>query len=85
MLGVSPAPGATGMEFPAAWQAAKAAKRCGVETFGDFSAKFQGFAPDLYVSVIDVNGSRTKAEAALAKVRPCVPGAYLKQGTYAGE
>ena len=51
VLGTSPAPDATGMEFPDALRASEAAERCGLATMGDFTAKFDGFAPDLYVSV----------------------------------
>ena len=85
VLGASPAPGSTGVRFPAARQAAEAARRCGVETISDFSAKFEGFAPDLFVTVAGDDPTRARAEARLAEVRPCVPAAYLKRGAYAGE
>lgn len=85
VLGASPAPGSTGVRFLAAQQAAEAARRCGIETVSDFSGKFEGFAPDLFVTVAGDDRMRARAEARMAKVRPCVPGAYLKQGAYAGE
>lgn len=85
VLGASPVSGSTGVSFPAARKAEEAARRCGVETVTDFSSKFEGFAPDLFVTVTGDDRTRARAEARLAKVRPCVPGAYLKRGAYAGE
>lgn len=85
VLGASPAPGSNGIDFPAARRAGEAARSCGVETMGDFSAKFEGFAPDLYVTVAGGYRTRAGAEAARVKLRPCVPDAYLKRGAYAGE
>lgn len=63
-----------------------AGRRCGVKAFWDFSSKFSGFAAG-YTVVVAENpyASRDRAEAVLAKVRPCVPQAYFKQGRYAGE
>jgi hypothetical protein len=85
VLGSSPAPDSTGVTFPTAWRAGKAARRCGVDAMSDFSAKFEGFAPDLYVSAAGGYRTRDEAAAVLARVRPCVPGAYVKRGSYAGE
>ncbi|WP_102958065.1 SPOR domain-containing protein [Mangrovicella endophytica] len=84
VLGTSPAPDATGMEFPDALRASEAAERCGLSTMGDFTAKFEGFAPDLYVSVAGGWDSRAEALEALARVQPCVPRAYVKRGLYIG-
>lgn len=62
------------------------ARRCGLTAFWDFSSKFSGFARGYTVVVAEQPfGSRSRAERALAKIRPCVPDAYLKRGRYAGE
>ena len=61
------------------------ARRCGMQTTGDFAAKFEGFAPSLYVTAVSGFTTRSEAEAALIRVRPCVPDASLRQGGYAGE
>lgn len=61
-------------------------RACGVDPFGDFSAKFAGFAPGVVV-VVHMVPFPTKAAAApmLKAARRCVPDAYLKWGRYAGE
>lgn len=51
----------------------------------DFPAKSEGFTPDHYVSIVGGFTIRPKAEAALARICPCVPDAYLRHGSYAGE
>lgn len=62
------------------------AAQCGVEAFNDFSSKFDGFAPGLTVVVsMGAYKSKAKAEAALAKVQPCIADAYVKKARYAGE
>ncbi len=83
VLGARPAPDGNDPGDPAL--DAKA-RRCGVEPFGDFSSKFEGFRPGLVV-VVAIDAYRTKAEAAetLAKAKRCIPDAYLKYGRYAGE
>ena len=53
--------------------------------FNDLSEKFKGFAPGLHVFAVGAFATRDKAEAALAKTRPCFPGAYLKQAEHLGE
>jgi hypothetical protein len=58
--------------------------KCGVVPFNDFSGKFIGFAPGYDVAVVGAY-SRSIAQTILARVRPCVPGAYIKHGRYAGE
>lgn len=85
VLGASSSPDSTLRPFPEAWKASHAARRCGVEPMGDFSAKFEGFAPDLYVSVVGGFTTRAEAEAMLGRLRRCVPDAYLRRGGYAGE
>jgi len=62
-----------------------AAKRCGIKAFWDFSSKFRGFARDYTVVVTGPYAAKSAAEAALTKAKPCAAGAYIKQGTYAGE
>ncbi len=61
-------------------------RTCGVDPFGDFSAKFEGFSPGVVV-VVHMVPFPTKAAAApmLEAARRCVPDAYLKWGRYAGE
>ncbi|SHJ89894.1 hypothetical protein SAMN02745194_03676 [Roseomonas rosea] len=85
VLGSSAAPESLPRPFPEADRAAEAARRCGVEPMGDYSAKFEGFAPDLYVTVVGGFTTRREAEAALARLRRCVPDAYLRRGGYGGE
>jgi hypothetical protein len=62
-----------------------AALRCGVSALQDFSSKFRGFAPGYAVVVAGAYATRAAAERALARLRPCIGGAYLKQASYAGE
>ena len=85
VLGSSAAPESLPRDFPEANRAAEAARRCGAEPMGDYSAKFEGFAPDLYVTVVGGFTTRREAEAALARLRRCVPDAYLRRGGYGGE
>jgi hypothetical protein len=85
VLGSSPAPESLPRPHPEADRAAEGARRCGMEPMGDFSAKFENFAPDLYVSVVGGFATRQEAAAALDRLRPCVPGAYLRRGGYGGE
>ncbi|MEN9895278.1 MAG: hypothetical protein RIR97_1130 [Pseudomonadota bacterium] len=67
-------------------QVRTAAAACGVEAFNDFSTKFAGFTPGLTVVVsMGAYASKTKAESALAKLKPCIPDAYVKKARYAGE
>ena len=56
-----------------------------VPTFNDFSGKFAGFADGFDVVVVGGYTSRVAAEADLARLRRCVPTAYVRRGTYAGE
>lgn len=58
---------------------------CGFEPFNDFSSKFFGFRPGLNVFVLGAYASRGEANAILRAARRCVPDAYIKRGTYAGE
>ncbi len=62
-----------------------AARRCGLKPFHDFSSKFGGFTRGYTVVVVGAYASRSAAEGVLAKAKPCVPTAYLRQGSYAGE
>lgn len=63
-----------------------AAAKCGLEAFNDFSNKFEGFAPGLTVVVVwSAFKSKSKANAALKKVKPCIADAYLKKARYLGE
>ena len=62
-----------------------AARRCGLSPFQDFSSKFQNFAPGYAVVVVGAYASKATADQVLAKARRCLPGAYVKQGSYAGE
>ncbi len=66
--------------------ARNAAAQCGLEAFNDFSSKFEGFTPGLTVVVVwSAFASKAKANAALERVRPCVPDAYIKRARYLGE
>jgi hypothetical protein len=85
VLGSSAAPESLPRDFPEANRAVAAARRCGVEAMGDYSAKFEGFAPELYVAVVGGFSTRREAEAMLARLRRCVPDAYLRHGGYGGE
>lgn len=62
-----------------------AARRCGIKPMQDFSSKFRGFAPGYTVVVAGAYGSKVGAEQVSARARRCLPGAYVKQGSYAGE
>ena len=62
-----------------------AARRCGLKPFQDFSSKFGNFAPGYAVVVVGAYGSKARAGQALAKAKECLPDAYIKQGSYAGE
>ena len=61
------------------------AARCGFAAFNDFSNKFLGFAPGYDVVVLGAFPSKSRAEAVLNAVKPCVPGAYVKFARHAGE
>jgi hypothetical protein len=63
----------------------RAAARCRLKIFNDFSGKFRGFAPGHNVFVLGAFGSKAQAEARARAARPCFPGAYVKYGAYAGE
>ena len=64
---------------------AAAARRCGLKPFWDFSSKFSNFMPGYLVVVVGAYGSKIGADRVLATAKGCLPGAYLKQGSYAGE
>lgn len=66
-------------------RAEAAARRCGLRPHQDFSSKFRGFVPGYVVVVVGAFSSQSKAKSVLAQARRCVPDAYIKQGTYAGE
>lgn len=65
-------------------RATAAVKRCGLQPFNDFSGKF-GFAEGYDVVVVGPFRGSPQAERVLARLRPCVPDAYLKPGRYLGE
>lgn len=81
----SSAPDSTMQDVTKANRAGDAARRCGLQPMEDFPAKSEGFTPDHYVSIVGGFTIRPKAEAALARLCPCVPDAYLRHGSYAGE
>ncbi|WP_458096463.1 hypothetical protein [Roseomonas sp. WA12] len=85
VLGSSAAPESLPRDFPEANRAAEAARRCGVEPMSDYSAKFENFAPELYVTVVGGFTTRREAEMMLARLQRCVPDAYLRRGGYGGE
>ncbi len=62
-----------------------AARRCGLKPLQDFSSKFSNFTPGFTVVVAGAYGSKAGADRVLAKAKGCMAGAYVKQGTYAGE
>ncbi len=61
------------------------AQSCGESPFNDVSDKFSGFASGFDVSVLGAYPIRARAEAALSRIGPCVPGAYIRRSRYAGE
>ena len=78
-------PDTTQVQDEAVRRAAAAVARCGFQPFNDFSGKFAGFAEGFDVVVVGGYTSRSTAEADLARLRLCVPTAYVRRGTYAGE
>lgn len=62
-----------------------AARRCGLKPFHDFSSKFRGFATGYTVVVVGAYASKASAERMSIEAASCLPGAYVKQGSYAGE
>lgn len=56
-----------------------------MEAFNDFSFKFSGFAPGYTVHVLGAYALKAEAKAVLAEAKRCVPDAYIRRGTYAGE
>lgn len=62
-----------------------AAKRCGLTTFNDFSAKFRGLEPGYDVVVVGPYPAKASADRYLARIKRCVPGAYLKEAEHLGE
>lgn len=78
-------PDYTQVQYEAVRRAAAAVARCGLEAFNDFSGKFIGFSEGFDVVVVGGYKTRAAAEADLARLRPCVPTAYIRKGTYAGE
>jgi hypothetical protein len=66
-------------------RSSEAARRCGLTTFNDFSFKFRGLKPGYDVVVIGPYPERASARRYLARVQPCVPGAYLKEAEHLGE
>ena len=87
VLGSAPAPNNIfSPQTDAAVRAVEAAaRRCGLAPFQDFSSKFRGFTPGYAVVVDGAYASRASAGQVLAKPKGCIPGAYVKQGAYAGE
>ncbi len=78
-------PDYTQVQYEAVRQASAAVTRCGLEPFNDFSGKFIGFTEGFDVVVVGGYPSRAAAERDLARLRPCVPTADIRKGTYAGE
>lgn len=78
-------PDYTKVQTEAVHRASAAVTRCGLEPFNDFSGKFIGFAEGYDVVVVGGYKTRTAAEADLKRLQPCVPTAYIRKGTYAGE
>lgn len=62
-----------------------AANRCGFKAFTDFSMKFAGMAPGYNILVLGPRNERLEAEKIAQSVRRCVPDAYVKRTSYAGE
>ncbi|MHC2019990.1 hypothetical protein [Methylobacterium sp. CM6247] len=63
------------------------ARKCGIRTFNDFSAKFVGFKPGYNVFVLlgSPYGSKQLADKNRELVKQCFPGSYVKFGQYLGE
>jgi hypothetical protein len=61
-------------------RSAAAAADCGVETAEAQTHAGSGFRPGLTILFSGPYSSRSLAEAALRRVRPCVPDAYVKPG-----
>ena len=78
-------PDSSNFQAKAVRAASAAIRRCGLEPFNDFSMKFAGFQPGYDVVVVGGYSSREDASAALALLRPCVPGAFVKAGRHLGE
>ncbi len=78
-------PDYTHVQYEAVRRASTDVARCGLEPFNDFSSKFVGFAEGFDVVVVGGYASRAAAETDLARLRPCVPGAYVRSGRYAGK
>jgi hypothetical protein len=75
---------------PAAWDDTTAfadkVRACGIDAFGDFSAKFTNFRPGFVATVHMVPFTdKSEALAMLERAKRCVPDAYVKYGRYAGE
>lgn len=83
VVGSGPEPGVGRPSIADAVNAATA--RCGFSAFNDFSVKFSSFKPGYEVFVIGAYRSEREAARLLTAVRRCVPTAYLKSGSYAGE
>lgn len=78
-------PDYTRVQVEAVRRASSDVARCGLEPFSDFSVKFIGFGEGFDVVVVGGYATRAAAETDLARLRPCVPTAYIRKGTYAGE
>ena len=72
--------GAEGLE--ASTKVISSAERCGARAVGDLSSNFVGFAPGSQVVVVGAFSDRSAAERARVAVAPCVPGVFIKQGSY---
>jgi hypothetical protein len=59
---------------------AAAVLRCGLRPVRDQSRNYDGFAPGFSILVLDSLNDRASAQQLLQQVRPCVRGAYIKQG-----
>lgn len=81
--------GATG---PKGREIERAARKCGFNATSDFSFKFNGkegmdvyFLEDYFSPEVHGKKAKGKAEAVLAKVKKCIPDAYVKKTWYSGE
>lgn len=72
-------------QYAAVEKASAAVRRCGLEPFSDFSGKFAGFSEGFDVVVVGAYRTDKEAGAALEKLKPCVPEAFIKRGRYLGE